>query len=441
MDPTFARQDVWAAPPPAPYGYPAPPAQAGVPGYPQYPASPNLPPHQSHHRLIAITSVVVVLVLLAGIVVAVTRAHHDAAVTNSELAASRAKIQAELPRLEAWIAKDHELAFKHPVSPEVLSDKDFVAALDSGGGSSEDEQPGEKADPDDIGTTYTAMGLVKDPDAFYDADSASSDSDVVGFYDDQSKRLVVRGTSWTPSMEYTLVHELTHALQDQNYDLSAMDRKERTDDETGLTVTALVEGDAERVADDYYDQQPTAWQHAVDQDQGSSQASDVPTVDVYEGMPYEFGEHFVDGLVEAGGNKAVDDAFARPPTSSSQLLHPAEFAAGSLATPVTLKASDLPTLPGKLADTGVMGQLGLWSAVDVDDPDPANASRLDGWDGDVYVAKDGGDSACFVDEVHFSSATSMAAAVTYLQRWTKPKNVSLSTEPGDDVLLKACRSY
>jgi homoserine acetyltransferase len=57
------------------------------------------------------------------------------------------------------------------------------------------------------------MGLVDSPDAFYLATSSSLTSNVVGFYDDETGRLVVRGVAWSPEMEYTLVHELTHALQ------------------------------------------------------------------------------------------------------------------------------------------------------------------------------------------------------------------------------------
>src|SRR5262249_28019222 len=159
-------------------------------------------------------------------------------------------------------------------------------------------------------------------------------------------------------MEYVLVHELTHALQDQSFDLGQLDASTRTDDETQLTVQAVIEGDAERVADDYYDRQSTSWQDQGDSAQGAGQPSDTPIVDVYKALPYVFGEDFVMGLYDKGGNAAVDDAFRSPPTTSAQLLHPADWLAGTKPAPV---APDRPaTPPGDLADVGSLGQLGLW---------------------------------------------------------------------------------
>jgi hypothetical protein len=316
----------------------------------------------------------------------------------------------------------------------VLSDADFVKALDSGadGGTSTSAD-----DPDDVGTTFAAMGLVKSADSFYSADSSATNSDVVGFYDDTSKRLVVRGTAWTPTMEYTLVHELTHALQDQNFGLSRIRAAVRTDDESALTRRALIEGDAERVADHYYDEQPAAWQDAVDAAEGSAPPASEPIVDTYEALPYAFGESFVDGLFAVGGNAAIDQAFHAPPSTSQQLLHPAEWIDGERPAPAALAFPAAP--PGDVADKGVLGQLGLWAAVEGRDPKPADAAKLDGWAGDAYVATHGDSGACFVDELRFDSTRSRTSGLAFLGPWISAEHIAALDEGDRAVRLSACR--
>jgi len=69
---------------------------------------------------------------------------------------------------------------------------------------------------------------------------------VVGFYDPETKQLVVRGTDTTPFTRRVLAHELTHALDDQHFDLNRQ-QLDKADDETGFGFSALVEGNARRV--------------------------------------------------------------------------------------------------------------------------------------------------------------------------------------------------
>jgi hypothetical protein len=413
-------------------------------GWPPPWADPSLiqPPRRApgNRTGLVLLAVLVALTLLAGLVAAVQAGGRQQLVPFSRsadsaaLAVARTRIEAELPRLQAWVAEHRGLPWKATVRPEVLSDAGFLAALTDGGGGGPADLAG---DPDDVGTTFAAMGLVTSAHAFYQTDDSATSSDVVGFYDDQTQRLVVRGTTWTPSMEYTLVHELTHALQDQSFDLSRLNGSVRTDDETGLTVRAVIEGDAERMADDYYDEQTTAWQQQVDADQGSAPASAAPIVDTFSSLPYAVGERFVDTLAEKGGNTAVDAAFTRPPTTSAQLVHAAEWATGTRPAPTAVPRP--PSPPGTVADRGVLGQLGLWSAVDAAHPRLDDALRLDGWAGDSYVSTDDHGTACFVDDVRFTSATTRSTAVAFLRPWTQSKHVTVILDAGSGLRLSACQ--
>ncbi|MFM8944300.1 MAG: hypothetical protein ACKOI0_03490, partial [Actinomycetota bacterium] len=71
-------------------------------------------------------------------------------------------------------------------------------------------------------------------------------SRVIGYYDTVSKELVFIGSEEpTPSEEVTLAHELVHALEDQHFDLTRLDRMlADCDDEAFQAALAVVEGSA-----------------------------------------------------------------------------------------------------------------------------------------------------------------------------------------------------
>ena len=96
-----------------------------------------------------------------------------------------------------------------------------------------------------------ALGLVTAP---FDALAASEESDVVGtlgWYDDDREEMVVRGTDVDDTeVQLTVVHELTHALQDQHFDLPHLDERADTSGEQAA-LGALIEGDATLVEHEY----------------------------------------------------------------------------------------------------------------------------------------------------------------------------------------------
>ena len=49
-----------------------------------------------------------------------------------------------------------------------------------------------------------------------------SDGGTLAFYDPIDERVRVRGTELSVGLEVTLVHELTHALQDQHFDVERL---------------------------------------------------------------------------------------------------------------------------------------------------------------------------------------------------------------------------
>jgi len=430
-----------------PGSMPAGPAPAAWPYGSSWPYAtyvPTPPRRRLSRRTTAILASATAAVVLVPTLTGFLMWRHDRDVRAQRQAAAQAAVDAHLATLESFVAQRTGRPWRQPVAAVVLDDSAFVSALHRASGGSPARAQG---DVDDSGVTFTAMGLAPDPDSFWAAASDGSDANVVGFYDEGTRRLYVRGTSWTPYVEYVLVHELTHASQDQTYSLSTLWKGTSTADESSTALRALVEGEAMMIADDYRDQQDAAWQRAVETEDSRSTPSSVPVVELLGGFPYVVGEDFVRGLRTSCGPDAIRSAWADPPRWTISLLAPEQWCSPARLA-VTPPPS--PSVPAGFAsgpqdvahvrDIGVLGVLGLWAAVDADRPRLSDLRALDGWRGDRYVAteNDSGDRWCFVDTAQFADAASRDRAVAFLQPWTTRIGVQVASPSPTTVTLSHC---
>ena len=157
---------------------------------------------------------------------------------------------------------------------------------------------------------------------------------VAGYYSpDQNELFVVsRSGRLGPVEEVTYSHEFTHQLQDQSFDLDKLIVDATNQSDRALAQLALIEGDAVSVQ--------TAWTVANldSQELGELLAAslDPAAIDALRKapaylretslFPYSDGLNFVNRLIASGGYAAVNAAFANPPTSTEQILHPDKFA-------------------------------------------------------------------------------------------------------------------
>ena len=377
------------------------------------------PTRKWRRRTVAIVWVAVVLLVVVPTAVVTTWLRDRTQQHDQQMAAVTSVVEGHLPQLEAFVAQSTGRPWRTPVRARILDDTDFAAALrDVGGGVP--VQP--KSDDDDMGVTMTAMGLVEDPDTFWGSSDESIDSNVVGVYDAANRTLLVRGSTYSPEVEITLVHELVHANQDQALDLRKLWAATTTVDESSLALQSLSEGEATVVEQDYYDAQPADWQKQVDDADGGAVASRVPVVDAMGAFPYRVGAAFVRSLRDVGGAAAVTKAWGSPPRWSRDLVNPKGWMAGSLPT-VTLppRPASPSSDPADTADIGVLGVGGLWLAVEGAHEHPALKAihALDGWTGDSYVATENADATrwCFVDDVTFTDAAARQTAFAFLKPW------------------------
>ncbi|OYR53646.1 Hvo_1808 family surface protein [Halorubrum halodurans] len=149
---------------------------------------------------------------------------------------------------------------------------------------------------------------------------------VSGFYspaDDRIVLVVAEGEALQVS-ESTLVHELTHAMQDQYHDLAAPRFVGATQD-ADLAVDGIVEGEAVYVEERYADRCEANWSCLAAPD--SSGSGGGSTADYNVGIlqtvlqPYSDGPFYVEALIDEGGWSAVNETMNDPPNATAAVIH------------------------------------------------------------------------------------------------------------------------
>lgn len=156
---------------------------------------------------------------------------------------------------------------------------------------------------------------------------ATSGASVAGFYDPQADeiKIITPAPSQPVIDNSTLIHELTHALQDQYFNISRAKYHGESQDEQ-LAVDGLLEGEAAYIQQIYVQRCGAVWgcvdtpaRFAQNRNGGGSQ----PNLGVLLVLlqPQSDGPVYIDQLVERGGWDAVTQTFVQPPSSSEQIIH------------------------------------------------------------------------------------------------------------------------
>jgi hypothetical protein len=337
--------------------------------------------------------VIVVLALLAG-VVGLGRGDDDAASpgrrsgttatsapdpsTTAPDPATEAELDAAVTDISAFVEDARGLTFDTPVEVQLLGEGDFQDRL-----LADFDEDADQLRKDEV--LLKGLGLVPPDTDLVEAMRSLLGAGVVGFYDPETKALVVRGAALTPYVRTTIAHELTHALDDQHFDLDRPDYDDSTD-EISFGFSAVVEGNARRIENLYL--------HSLSQaDQADAAAEEAQIASDYDigaippvlveliSAPYTYGEQLVDDLVDDGGDAELAEALSAPPRTSEDVLYPDKFRADEGVVDVPH-----PRVAGQGVDQGVAGELllALLLADEIGSDDAATATT--GWGGDWAVA-------------------------------------------------------
>ncbi|MGH2680258.1 MAG: hypothetical protein ACRDG8_07215 [Actinomycetota bacterium] len=271
---------------------------------------------------------------------------------------------------------------------------------------------------------WATIGAIPPHVGILEALDAYQQGQVLGFYNSQNEELVYTGDAELDRIEhFVLAHELTHAIDDQHFDLDRLDDMVmRCEDERFLASLGVVEGSANHFATQVLLRYPVGETGSVPG--GGSTAGVPPLILELQAYPYTAGQRFADALSDEGGPSAIDRALRTFPTTSEQILHPAKFPDEG-AEPVDI-ADFAPTFgPGwRDHDVMVVGEVWLKALFDLELDDAPAAAAAAGWGGGIYRAWSDGEDVAVILSTVWDTPQDAQEFSRALERWVSRAEVS-----------------
>jgi len=315
------------------------------------------------------------------------------------------------------------LAFKQPVASGTQTNAEFRAFVDK---DLDVELPRGKAEC--LSRAFARLGLLPEKFDLRKAYTNMMSAQVAAYYDPARKTFfVVHADLPEMLLSPTIVHELTHALQDQNFGLESRVKSLRAveNEDVENAFRFLVEGEATYVMvlsamrdaggdadtggdalDAMIDGMSGTGRDALAEQLGAMKdvlgteaAADIGSVlsspdylfrVLYD--PYFAGQAAVHKLRRAGGWAAVNELWRNPPTSTEMFMHPEKLARGRRDEPVKVAVPDASAALGAGYASACENTLGeLETEILLEATLPASGERTErartaaaGWGGDRW---------------------------------------------------------
>jgi hypothetical protein len=191
-----------------------------------------------------------------------------------------------------------------------------------------------------------------------------------------------------------MAHELTHALQDQHFNLKRFEKWAKGDSDAELAAHALIEGDATLAMMHYLDKHPMIMLAFIRSSQETSveQFKQAPRA-LQETLlfPYQEGSNWAKHVYRRGGWAMVSQAFTKLPLSTEQILHVEKYFSYEAPVKVTLPNLRTALGPGwKRIDNDVNGEWGYYLLLDEYLNEATESKRAAaGWAGDRFAIYQG----------------------------------------------------
>lgn len=235
------------------------------------------------------------------------------------------ELEAYVSRSMARVEHIREREFKQEVPVTALTRPQF--RLVSGFGST---PPPTRAWQNQV---WEAMFIVNEPNDAVRQQRRLSGSRIGGLYIPAiSSIFIISDSPRRPVIDNaTLVHELTHALQDQHFGLDSPSLSSPLMD-VRLGQNGLTEGEANYVEARYEQRCEVDWDCVETPGPRPNRlpygGGDLPNlnigIQVSQIQPYSDGPAYVHSLVQRDGWDAVEAKYANPPRSTGQIIHPNE---------------------------------------------------------------------------------------------------------------------
>ncbi|HEY0079391.1 MAG TPA: hypothetical protein VGB73_12310 [Pyrinomonadaceae bacterium] len=215
---------------------------------------------------------------------------------------------------------------------------------------------------------------------------------VAGYYDPKTQEFYLADWIDLDGQKPVMAHELTHALQDQHFNLRRFEKWPKGDSDAELAAQALVEGDATFVMTQYIMANPLrafAMMKSMTAGNNSTEQIDRAPRALRESLlfPYDRGMKFAAQVYRKGGWELLSKAYTDLPQSSEQILHAEKYFARE--APVKVEMRDLSSMLGagwKRTDYDVNGEWSFYLILDEYlKAEDASGKASAGWGGDRYA--------------------------------------------------------
>ena len=314
---------------------------------------------------------------------------------------------------------------------------------------------------------YRLLGLIDPELDLFETTMELLRGQVGGYYDPRTKRFyMIDSFGQGATADIILAHELTHALDDQHFDLQLLMEGAETADRE-FAVRAVVEGSGTSLMNLYavrgalsgwLELDPAAMMAEMEGQADSLEAA-PPYLVMSLALPYMEGNKFLTrkaNMIEATMTPPTDAdlraAFARPPRSSEQVLHFEKYWDPEQADEPVPVSTDfvLATLGEgwKLEHSDTLGELACFVVTAEQLPDLTTAAgqmngrwtnaAATGWGGDRYASCTGpGGARVLVWETVWDREADAVEFAVALKRDPAPKNIFLRAVDLDGKRVRA----
>ena len=220
---------------------------------------------------------------------------------------------------------------------------------------------------------------------------------IAGLYDPKAHEFYI--ADWIPlkSQREVMAHELTHALEDQHFQLEPWLKAARPNDDAELAREAVLEGSATAAMVDYllreqgmnmsFMNMPEFDPSMLLGDLEVSPSLKKAPLFIKDSLifPYFAGMNFTAAALKPSGWNSIGKVFANPPASTQQILHPALYKSGHLPERVQLPSVEAKLgKPWKKLDDNLMGEFGWLEVFKQFLGDERAKPLAAAWEGDRY---------------------------------------------------------
>jgi hypothetical protein len=236
---------------------------------------------------------------------------------------------------------------------------------------------------------------------------------VAGYYDEKTRTMNLLDWNEPEMQRPVMAHELTHALQDQSFNLEKMSKHDEEIEKRGLEDlegliksdeestcrSAVLEGQAMIVLLDYVlapqggsvektPQVVDLMQASMDKSRGSPVFDSAPLLLQEElAFPYRQGMKFIKDLLVAGGKQlAYTGVLGRLPETTREIMEPKEYLAGRRVPPLLLPDLGFLKKDYEPYDAGAVGELDVSILLRIYADDTLDKHLSPDWRGGAYYA-------------------------------------------------------